>query len=402
MAKLCKCGCGRPVSETISKHGRLQKNQYYSVECRKSRPKKAIPEKRVCACGCGKEFMSKRKDSIYYSDRCRTRAYEDKIKVIGCNEIPPKCLCGCGQDVTKDTRGKWNKYIANHYKTPIEVMKLLLETGKLGRPQGYRLSESTKELMSIKHQEHWSDPEYKQRHLEAIQAGREKRKIRITTELGDPPLCLCGCGVSVSRRGNCWNKYIKGHYEAMENRLKMESLGDPPLCRCGCGNRVTLNNRGSRWNEYYSKHYQKDLDYRTNMSNVMNTPEKKVELSEKGKDLYKNPEYVERLHKSMNRKPNGFESLFERLKPDMFIKYVGDFKLWITLPNGKSKNPDFIIEGTNKVIELHGDYWHKGEDASELIKAYKDSGYDCLVIWENEMSDIQSVMKRVSDFLKIV
>lgn len=356
----------------------------------------------LCICGCGKVTKKKKNGGYFkYSSRgCMERDFRQRHKVVNPDEISPLCSCGCGQPVGKTERGKWNKYIANHYKHPKEVMALLWETGKMGRKKGYRLSETTKEIMSAKHQELWSDPEYRQMRIGAIRVGTEKRRIRIKSELGDPPLCLCGCGVSVSRQGNQWNKYIKGHYSEMLKKMSLESRGDPPLCKCGCDNLVSWNNDKHKWNDYYGIHYTQSPEYRENMSNIMNTPEKKSELSEKSKDLYKDPEYIKRLKESTNRKPNGFESLFESLKPDLFIKYVGDFKLWVTLPNGKSKNPDFIIEGTNKVIELHGDYWHMGENSDELIALYKDAGYDCLVIWENEMSDIQSVMKRVSDFLR--
>ena len=61
-------------------------------------------------------------------------------------------------------------------------------------------------------------------------------------------------------------------------------------------------------------------------------------------------------------------------------KYVGNGKVWF----GK-KNPDFMnVNGQKKLIEVYGDYWHKGEDPQERINHFKQYGFDTLVIWENE------------------
>jgi len=57
------------------------------------------------------------------------------------------------------------------------------------------------------------------------------------------------------------------------------------------------------------------------------------------------------------------------------------------MSNGKRKNPDFEVEGQNRVIEIHGDHWHKGEDTSILMEMFHRIGYECLIIWEKNLRE---------------
>jgi len=70
--------------------------------------------------------------------------------------------------------------------------------------------------------------------------------------------------------------------------------------------------------------------------------------------------------------------------------------------------PDFIHTSKKKVIEVFGVYWH-GERRTgipndvhekERIEEYRKEGYDCLVIWENELDDVNKVCKKIESFLK--
>jgi len=122
--------------------------------------------------------------------------------------------------------------------------------------------------------------------------------------------------------------------------------------------------------------------------------------SENAKRLCKNEEWLKKTLFSPQRLPTKPEKLFNEMTPDI-INYVGNRKFWIMLPTGKRKNPDFKIENQNKVIEVFGDYWHRGENPQELIDLYKQAGLDCLVIWEHEIykkPDI--ILKKVNNFLR--
>ncbi len=75
--------------------------------------------------------------------------------------------------------------------------------------------------------------------------------------------------------------------------------------------------------------------------------------------------------------------------------FVGDGSLVI---NGRC--PDFIIKGSNKLIELFGTYWHKNEDQEERINLFKDSGYRTLIVWENELDNESLLKAKILSFVQ--
>lgn len=110
-------------------------------------------------------------------------------------------------------------------------------------------------------------------------------------------------------------------------------------------------------------------------------------------------EFVTSWAKSL-KSPNKLENLFDEHTP-YSIKFTGDGKVWITFTDGKLKNPDFVVDGTTKVIEIFGDYWHKDEDTSILVEQYREVGYECLVLWESEIkSDLIGTLLKVIRFIE--
>lgn len=98
-------------------------------------------------------------------------------------------------------------------------------------------------------------------------------------------------------------------------------------------------------------------------------------------------------------RPNKVEALLDKFSPDS-VKYVGNSKLWLTLADGRKKNPDFKVEGQNKLIEVFGNYWHRGDDPKDIIRDYKEIGFECLVFWESEMkNNIEDVSIKISEFI---
>jgi hypothetical protein len=119
--------------------------------------------------------------------------------------------------------------------------------------------------------------------------------------------------------------------------------------------------------------------------------------SEKMKALHRDPIYMDKIWKALNIKPNKPETvilnLLNSLYPDEW-KYTGDFSFTI---NGKS--PDFVnCNGQKKIIELFGDYWHRGQNPQDRIDAFKPFGYDTLVIWERELKDMDLVTNKIREF----
>lgn len=97
-------------------------------------------------------------------------------------------------------------------------------------------------------------------------------------------------------------------------------------------------------------------------------------------------------------RPNKLEMKFENLLLQCFpteYKYVGGGEFILG-----GKCPDFLnVNGKKKVIEVFGNYWHKGEDPNVIIEHYKKYGFDCLVVWENEInSDLNGTLQKVIQF----
>jgi len=72
-------------------------------------------------------------------------------------------------------------------------------------------------------------------------------------------------------------------------------------------------------------------------------------------------------------------------------KYVGDGKLIIA-----GLIPDFAnVNGRKQLIELFGDYWHKGENPENRIAKFEEFGYDCLILWEHELAKPDEITTKI-------
>lgn len=130
--------------------------------------------------------------------------------------------------------------------------------------------------------------------------------------------------------------------------------------------------------------------------------------TQKGKD---NPFYgrrhsletIRRIMRSKDVKPNKAEKLLTSLIKENKLpyKYTGNGEVIIG-----GRNPDFLnVNGEKKVIELFGRGWHKPgygpfnvrENVTEpkTIDHYKGYGFDCLVIWDNELKNSSAVVDRI-------
>ena len=79
------------------------------------------------------------------------------------------------------------------------------------------------------------------------------------------------------------------------------------------------------------------------------------------------------------------------------FKLVGDGEVWLG-----NRNPDFInIDGKKQVIEVFGTYWHPIFDVAQRVEHYKQYGFDCLVIWEDEFRNPDRVLAKVKKFAKM-
>jgi len=119
------------------------------------------------------------------------------------------------------------------------------------------------------------------------------------------------------------------------------------------------------------------------------------------KNKWKNFEYRIKQLKKMRlySSPNNLEVFFNELTPNE-IYFVGNGDIWITLKNNKIKNPDFKVKGQKKIIELFGDYWHKGDNPEDLIKDYREIGFDCIIFWESDVyTNTNTVLEKTLKFI---
>lgn len=131
------------------------------------------------------------------------------------------------------------------------------------------------------------------------------------------------------------------------------------------------------------------------------TQETRKKQSESGLRIWREmPENVKskRIKKSLitgspNKKELLLENILQNLYPSEW-KFVGNGQVII---NGKC--PDFInCNGQKKIIELFGDYWHKGQNSQDRINEFKPFGFDTLVIWEKELKNKPLLELKIKKF----
>jgi len=112
---------------------------------------------------------------------------------------------------------------------------------------------------------------------------------------------------------------------------------------------------------------------------------------------------IKSLSKSIKIKPNKPEKQLIQLfkKHRLPFQYTGDGSYLI-----KGKVPDFINFEKKKIIELFGRFWHSNNnqwydtknDERERIDFFKKNGFDCLVIWDDELENEKELIKRIKSY----
>ncbi len=215
------------------------------------------------------------------------------------------------------------------------------------------------------------------------------------------------------------------HYEKCLEREeyfsdKIENI-DYVVCKiCGC-KKLSLK-----------KHLESHNICAKQYKNKYNSPIECEKSEKKAKESYNKRYGIDSRGSAFpHDSKNKCEELIDNITPDNVI--FSDRKYYVALKNKEwVKNPDFIVvendkvndykkdiekngflkdrnlkKSIKKVIEHFGDYWH-GEcktgikndlHEKQIIENYKKVGIDCLVIWEHELKDIDSLKIKINNFL---
>jgi hypothetical protein len=161
--------------------------------------------------------------------------------------------------------------------------------------------------------------------------------------------------------------------------------------------KLSATNKGKKRNWTFVMSEEQKEKIRKALTGQKKSAEARVNYSAARKKLWKSPEYGQRMAKAWGLKPNKPESLLIKLLDKLYPgqwKYTGDFSFVI---DGKS--PDFVnCNGQKKIIELFGDYWHRGENPDDRAAIFSPYGYETLVIWEHELKSIGSVTGKIRKF----
>lgn len=118
---------------------------------------------------------------------------------------------------------------------------------------------------------------------------------------------------------------------------------------------------------------------------------------QKIKDSWKDATVAKARLGGGSRRPNKIEKILldvlNSVAPNTWI-YVGDGSLVVG-----GKCPDYVNVENNKLIELFGDYWHRGENPQDRIDYFEKCEYKTLVIWEKDVrKNVSDVINKVVEF----
>jgi G:T-mismatch repair DNA endonuclease (very short patch repair protein) len=191
-------------------------------------------------------------------------------------------------------------------------------------------------------------------------------------------LCKCVCG--------------------KEKEIKGGDLRNGHSKSCGCYQKSKASKRMSSVNNPMKNH---EISMKQGHNKGIKTKPHNQETIERHRQAclrnWKSNEYVRKQMKAKGVSPNKTELRFEKLLNDLYPgewKYVGDGQVILG-----GKCPDFInINGQKKIIELYGDYWHKGDNPEDRAKVFEPFGYQTLVVWEKELRDMNKLKETIMEF----
>jgi hypothetical protein len=205
---------------------------------------------------------------------------------------------------------------------------------------------------------------------------------------------------------------FKGHTHTQETKDSISESCKGMLCEQSTKDKLSVSLKGRIFSEQHKQNLStghlghivtQETRDKVSIGNKgkKRSIETKAKISIAKKEQWKDPQYVRDLLSKVLRankvRPNKAERLLRDILNDLFPgcwKYVGDGQFTIG-----TKCPDFVnINGHKQIIELFGDYWHKGQDPQLRIDLFADYGYSTMIVWESELEDISTLTKKLSTF----
>ena len=237
----------------------------------------------------------------------------------------------------------------------------------------------------------------------------ERNKIaKFLRENRNNHFCQCGCGQKIRIK---FRKNRKGRYLRMSIKFI-----DRHQSRVTNKNFNTKNKLSKALKQFWANPINKEKSIENNSmlqkgkiiseehrqkigegnKGKVHSEEQNLFFSKIIKNLWQTPEFIQKQMRarkvSQNKAELNLQNIINSITNN-FI-FVGDGKEIIG-----GKCPDFIDRVNNKIIELYGDYWHKGQNPNYRINYFKNYGYDTLVIWESELKDIKSLKNKIGGFI---
>ena len=197
----------------------------------------------------------------------------------------------------------------------------------------------------------------------------------------------------------------KRYFESAENRAslstKMKKVWEEnPNMEWSRQNLLYYNNL-RKWRLVASGHKGKKhseewkMEKSEKMKEMWTDKEYKAKKSTEMKELWKNKEYSRKV--MARREKSTIETDLEQLLLAWELPYIfvgnGQYKIG-------SMNPDFVsTDGSKKVIEAMGEFFHPPEDEPTRIMKMRSYGFSCLVLWGSDIGgDKKTLLSRVKEF----
>ncbi len=147
--------------------------------------------------------------------------------------------------------------------------------------------------------------------------------------------------------------------------------------------------------------------FREKMSKVLTGRKFSDEAKMRMADLWRDENYVKKVIAGLHIKPTKPERKVIAICENHALPfhYCGDRSFMVDI-----LNPDFIsTDGTKKVIEVFGRAFHDPDVSFFKVSwhrqywgrmaRYAQLGYDCLIIWDDELGDEGKIVERINTFI---